>query len=104
MEMFDPFMTSLSVGWILLGAGVISMLVIATERSSNMTDLRFQPTKCGSRAQNLKPAARWSLIAISFVLCSYGVFRIQQDRNWSPLQEPYSVHTTSLVRSAEDED
>jgi hypothetical protein len=102
--MFDPFMTSLSVGWILVGAGVISMLVIATERSSNMSDLPLQPAKCSSRAQDLKPVARWSLVAMSIVLCSYGVFRIQQDRNWSPFQEPSSVHATSLGRSAEDEE
>jgi hypothetical protein len=87
--MFDPFMTSLSLGWFLLAAGIISALVIAIYKPSHTSDIAPQTGKLGSHNQDLKPVTRWSLIAASILLASYGALLIQADHNWFPFQMPH---------------
>jgi hypothetical protein len=88
--MSDPFMTSLSLGWFLLAAGVISAFVIATYKTSHAFDGSFQTGKLSGQTQDLKPARRWSLVALSILLAAYGALLIQQDHNWLPFQDPQS--------------
>lgn len=99
--MFDPFATSLSLGWILLAAGVVSTLVIATDKVSYASDVRRQAAERSRHHQDLKPAARWSLVALSLLLASYGALRIQEDHNWLPLQKPqfYAWHINTMCSS-----
>ena len=87
--MFDPFTTSLSLGWIVLAAGVISTLVIATDKTSHPSDVPPQAVKRSRHHQDLKPVPRWLLAALSILLASYGALRIQEDHNWLPLQKPH---------------
>jgi hypothetical protein len=89
MTMFDPSMTGLSVGWILLAAGVISALVIATDKTSHTSDVSAQAGKLGSHHRDLKPVTRWTLVAVSILLASYGAFLAQEDHDWSPFQAPH---------------
>jgi hypothetical protein len=74
--MFDPFMTSLSRGWILLAAGASSALVIATNKSSYTSDVPPQIPKRSRHHQDIKPVTRWSLVALFILLSSYGALRI----------------------------
>ncbi len=87
--MFDPFLTTLSVAWILLAVGVISAVVFATAGSTGTTELPPQEAERSKRDQDVKPVARWSLVALSLLLASYGALRVQQDHDWLPFQRPH---------------
>lgn len=87
--MLDPLMTSLSLGWILLAAGVISTFVIATYKSSYPTDLPSEGTERGNYDQDLNPVTRWCLVALFILLASYGAFRIHEDHDWLIFQRPH---------------
>jgi hypothetical protein len=65
--MFDPLMTGLSVGWS-LAAGVISALAIATDKTSQTSDVSAQAGKLGSHHRDHKPTTRSSLVAVSICL------------------------------------
>jgi len=93
--MFDPLMTSLSLGWFLLVAGIISALVIATDKTSHRADVPPRTGKLSSHNQDLKPVTRWSLVALSILLASYGALLIQEAHNWSPFQKPH-VYTSEI--------
>jgi hypothetical protein len=87
--MFDPLMTSLSLGWVLLAAGIISALVIAADKTSYTSNVSPQAGKLGSHHRDLKPITRWSLVSVSILLASYGALRIQEDHDWSRFQKPH---------------
>ena len=67
----------------------ISTLVIATDKTSHTPDVSLQAGKLSSHTQDLKPVTRWSLVALSILLASYGALLIQEDHDWLPFQKPH---------------
>jgi hypothetical protein len=58
----------LSLGWIVLAAGIISALVIATDKTSHTSDVSPQAENFSRHHQDLKPVTRWSLVRWLFCL------------------------------------
>jgi len=77
MTMFDPFMTSLSRGWILLAAGASSALVIATNKSSYTSDvpLKYRSAAGTIRISSLLHDGHWLRCSFCFPLTALCGFR-----------------------------
>jgi hypothetical protein len=94
MTMLDPFM-SLSLGWFLMAVGIISALTIATDKTPHTADVSPQTGRLSSHNENLKPVIRWSLLAASILLASFGALLIQENHNWLAFQRPH-IYTSDI--------
>jgi hypothetical protein len=88
MTMFDPLMTSVSLGWFLLVAGIISALVIEPIKPRIHLTCRFRPE---SSAGTLRIVACYTMVfgCVVHFACLLWALLIQADHNWLPFQKPH---------------
>ena len=87
--MFNPFITSLSFGWFLMAAGIISALVIATYKPTRFHTVQPQMRGSSSRDPDLRPAVRWSLVTVFVLLAAIGALVVQVNHDWNAFQMPH---------------
>jgi ABC-type enterochelin transport system permease subunit len=44
----------------------------------------------------MTPLIRWMIVGICVVIATFGVFKVQQDRNWHPFQSGTEVAPTTV--------
>ena len=87
--MFDPFVTSLSFGWFLMAAGVISALVVAIYRPTPFHTVQPQMRRSSSRDPDLRPAVRWTLVTVFVLLAAVGALVVRLNHDWNAFQMPH---------------
>jgi hypothetical protein len=80
----------LSVGWFCLVGGTVGAFRVAIAKKFFKSDfanmegvITEEDRKTEVQISHLK---RWSIVGICTLLAVFGVFKIQQDRNWNPFQ------------------
>jgi hypothetical protein len=86
---------SFSIGWFLLFGGVVGTLRVSTSKKFYKSD--FENTDGIIAEEDFKAEVpitqlrRWIFVGICVVIAAFGVFKIQQDRNWNPFQSGTEV-------------
>ena len=81
---------SFSIGWFCLFGGVVGALRVSAAKKFYKSD--FANTDGIIAEEDYKtevpmtPLKRWMIVGVCVVIAAFGVFKIQQDRNWNPFQ------------------
>ena len=76
-----------SPGWVCLLGGISGIVTSSLAKTFSWKNSEFLETEEDRKAETpMTPLKRSLIIGICLAIATYGVFRIQRDHNWNPIQ------------------